>query len=319
MNSFGRNFRITLFGESHGECVGVVIDGIPPGIAISEEIFFDSLYRRNPHIEGTTQRKEMDIPHIVSGIYNGRTTGCSLTILFNNEDVKSEHYPQMLTRPSHTDFVAREKYNGFNDARGGGIFSGRMTLGLVAAGVVARQIIDKKIQINANLNPPISSSLLAKIKSEGDSLGGIVECSISGVPVGLGEPFFNSFESLLSHLVFSVPGIKGIEFGAGFKIAEMTGSEANDCYIDADGKTLTNHSGGINGGITNGNDIVFRVAVKPTPSIAKPQYTYNFKTNEMEELKIVGRHDTCFALRMPVIIEATTAIILAELYITNNK
>lgn len=324
MNSFGRKYRISIFGESHGDAVGVVIDGTPAGIALTEADFTADLDRRRSGAKGTTPRKESDAPHIVSGIYNGLTTGAPLTILFRNENTLSGDYRNLTDhpRPSHSDFVARVKYGGYNDPRGGGHFSGRITLGLVAAGVVAKKIIPD-INIVARILEIGGCSeniaeLIDGVIREQDSLGGVIECRAAGVPVGLGEPFFDSVESVLSHMLFSIPAIKGVEFGTGFGVARMRGSENNDAIIDPCGTTATNNGGGIAGGITNGNELVVRVAVKPTASISQGQQTYNFASNQVEELKIKGRHDACIALRAPVILEAATAIVLADFSLLNS-
>lgn len=317
MNRFGHKYRISIFGESHGEKIGLVIDGCPAGIAISEKDFEKDLLRRKSGAKGTTPRIESDKPEIVSGVFNGKTTGAPLTILFSNDNTKSKDYSNLVNhpRPSHADFVAEVKYDGFQDYRGGGHFSGRITLVLVAAGVVAKKIIND-IEISAKItelqgNKNIEQALDNAIK-QGDSIGGIIECKANNIPVGLGEPFFNSVESQISHLAFSIPGIKAIEFGAGFEGTKMFGSEFNDNFIDRNGKTETNNAGGINGGITNGNELVFRVAVRPTASISKAQKTFNHESLEIEELTIKGRHDLCIALRVTVIIEAITAIALAD-------
>lgn len=318
MNSFGRIFRISIFGESHGQTMGVVIDGCPAGIPFSEDTMKDDLSRRKAGAEGTTSRKEKDLPKISSGCFNDHTTGAPIMISFENDNVRSEDYKEFkdIPRPGHADFTANKKFNGFNDPRGGGHFSGRLTLGLVAAGSLAKKLIGD-IKIHAQLLEAGGDydiqRAVGKAKENKDSVGGIIQCSISNVPVGLGEPFFDSMESLISHLVFSIPGVKGIEFGSGFYGAYMHGSEHNDPFIDVNGKTQTNHAGGINGGISNGNEIVFRVAVKPTSSVGAVQKTMNFKTGEIESLEIKGRHDACIALRMPVIIEASAAIVLADL------
>ncbi len=324
MNSFGRLFRVSLFGESHGKCIGVTIDGCPGGVSLSEADFENDLKRRKSGIKGTTPRIELDKPNIVSGILNGNTTGAPITIIFENKNIHPKDYDifKDIPRPGHADFVAMKKYSGFNDYRGGGHFSGRLTIGIVAAGVLAKKIISP-IKISSTLieaggTKNIEMAVEKAIKA-GDSIGGIIECNVKNVPIGLGEPFFDSAESLISHIVFSIPGIKGIEFGSGFKAAEMKGSNHNDPIINNEGKTSTNNAGGINGGITNGNDIIFRVAVKPTPSISLIQHTMNIKTNEMTDLSIEGRHDTCIALRIPVIVEAAAAIVLANLLIQENK
>ncbi len=322
MNTFGHIFRIQIFGESHGNFAGITIDGCPPGISIKEKDFKTDLARRKSGAKGTTARKEEDKTLIISGIHNKHTTGAPITILFENKNTRSSDYNfRTHPRPGHADFVADKKYNSFNDDRGGGHFSGRLTLGLVAAGVIAKKIIPS-IKIKAKLIEAGGSKNIAKavenaVKS-GDSIGGIIECRVTNAPVGLGEPFFGSVESLISHAIFSIPGIKGIEFGSGFEAAKMRGSEHNDLIINKEGKTKNNNAGGINGGITNGNDIVFRVAVKPTSSISLPQETYNFETEKTEILEIKGRHDACFALRVPVIVEAVTACVLADLFLTHK-
>jgi len=323
MNSFGKNLRLSIFGESHGKSVGIIIDGCPAGISLCENDFSTDLLRRKSGAKGTTTRTENDIPKIKSGIFNEKTTGSPILIEFDNKNTKPFDYNQFtdIPRPGHSDFVANKKFKGFNDYRGGGHFSGRLTLGLVAAGVIAKKIIHK-IKINAEIKEIYGTSDINKavdlaIKNN-DSTGGIIECTAKNIPVGLGEPFFNSVESVISHLAFSIPGIKGIEFGAGFNAAKMLGSEFNDLITDKNGKTKTNNSGGINGGITNGNNLVFRVVVRPTASISKSQETFNFKTQKLDELKIKGRHDVCIALRVPVIIEAITAIALADFYLENN-
>jgi chorismate synthase len=324
MNSFGRIFRISIFGESHGPAIGVTIDGCPAGIPLSIDDFGADLSRRRAGKEGTTPRVEDDMPEIVSGWFNGHTTGAPLTILFRNKDTRSGDYANLkdTPRPGHADFVARQKFNGFNDYRGGGHFSGRLTLTLVAAGVIAKKIIPK-ISINALLIEAGGSTDIAdavrRAKEAGDSIGGVVECRAAFIPVGYGEPFFDSVESVISHLAFAIPAIKAIEFGSGFAAARMTGSQHNDPIIDGNGRTSTAHAGGITGGITNGNELVFRVAVKPTSSIAKPQQTFNFSTRSVEELKIEGRHDVCIALRVPVVLEAITAIALADLMMVGGR
>ena len=324
MNSFGRIFRISIYGESHGNQVGVMIDGCPAGLAISEDDFTEDILRRKSGAKGTTPRIEDDKPILVSGIFNGFTTGAPILISFQNKNTKSDDYKDLFSfpRPGHADFTAKMKYGGFNDYRGGGHFSGRLTLGLVAAGVIAKKLI-KPVSVNAKIveaggESDVEKAIDNAIKNE-DSIGGVVECKAENVSVGLGEPFFDSAESLLSHIVFSIPAIKGIEFGSGFHAAKMYGSEHNDQLIDVSGKTLTNFAGGINGGITNGNPLVFKVAVKPTSSISKAQQTINLNTGQKEELKIKGRHDVCIALRVPVIIEAVTAIILADLMLLEQK
>jgi chorismate synthase len=324
MNTFGNLFRVSIFGESHGNSAGVTIDGCPAGVPLLESDFTEDLNRRRSGSKGTTPRKEADLPRIMSGVFNDRTTGAPITILFENTNTRFKDYERLreTPRPGHADFVAFKKFGGNEDFRGGGHFSGRLTLGLVAAGVIARKLI-KPIEIAAKL---IEAGGISDIEKAVDlaieqqnSIGGIVECIASGIPVGLGEPFFNSVESLIAHIVFSIPATKGIEFGSGFSSAKMKGSEHNDMFVSPEGKTETNHAGGINGGITNGNNIVFRLAVKPTSSISLPQNTMNIKTGMMTELKIEGRHDLCIALRVPVIVEAATAIVLADLMMAEQR
>lgn len=316
MNTFGRIFRVSVFGESHSGTLGCTIDGVPEGIELEASDFAADIRRRAPGAAGTTERREEDIPQIISGLFDGHTTGAPLTILFENKDVRDEDYDQFdaVPRPGHADYTASVKWDWANDPRGGGMFSGRMTLPLVAAGVVAKKVLDG-IRFSAKLlevgGRKDWKQLLEKTATEGDSLGGIVECRVSGVPIGLGEPFFDSVESLISHMVFSIPGVRGIEFGDGFRAAAMKGSEHNDPF-GPEGP-VKNGSGGVNGGISNGSDIVFRVAFKPSSSISIPQKTWNFKEERECTLKIAGRHDACFALRCPVIVEAAAAIVLADL------
>ena len=323
MNSFGVLFRVSIFGESHGPAIGVVIDGCPPGISVSEDDFLDDLARRRSGIEGTTGRHEQDRPEILSGVYNGFTTGSPVTIQTGNKDKRSSDYDEFknIPRPGHADFTAKIKYSEFSDTRGGGHFSGRITWGLVAAGVIAKKIcsnsrIGAKL-ISAGGNSDIQKAI-SEAMSENDSIGGIIECRISNPPMAVGDPFFNSVESVISHMVFSIPAIKGIEFGSGFSSAAMKGSEHNDPIVEKNGRTGTNNAGGINGGIANGNEILFRVAVKPTSSTGVEQKSFNFESGKMESFKVQGRHDTCIALRMPVIVEAAAAIALADLMLTDR-
>lgn len=324
MNSFGRLFRIHIFGESHNQNVGIVIDGCPCGIKIDFDELNIDLERRKANKKGTTKRKESDIPIFISGVINNTTTGTPITVIFENKDIKSKDYDKMkaIPRPGHADFTASNKYKGFNDLRGGGHFSGRLTLGLVVAGYLAKKIINP-VSVNAKLIEVKGSNDIDKAISDaiekGDSVGGIIECIADNMPVGLGEPFFDSVESTISHLIFSIPGIRGIEFGSGFKSSNVFGSECNDIFINSEGKTETNNAGGINGGISNGNPLMFKVAVKPTSSISRLQNTYNFKTKQMENFIITGRHDACFALRVPVIVESFASIALADLLLINKS
>ena len=355
MNTFGSKFRVSIFGESHGERIGVTIDGVLPGIPLEAKDFAEDLARRKAGALGTTPRLEADEPEIVSGVYQGKTTGAPLTILFKNENTRSEDYEQFRKhpRPGHADFTANLKFGGFNDPRGGGHFSGRITLGVVAAGVLAKKMLyfaqfqARLVKVGGLTDAAQWPEALKAAQAEGDSLGGVVECTVNGLPIGLGEPFWNSVESQISHAVFAIPGVRGIEFGDGFAASDMKGSEHNDLFPEheccgghhhEDGEEhhcchgeheeghecqchgeheheggehhccgrhkhpqppVTNHAGGVNGGITNGNPLVFRVAFKPTASIAKAG--------------IPGRHDVCFALRTPVIVEAMAAIVLVDL------
>ena len=322
MNIYGKKFRVSIFGESHGELIGVVMDGVPAGIQLCEEDFLEDLGRRKSGAKGTTPRKESDLPTIVSGVFDGCTTGAPLTIVFHNDNTRSGDYSlfREIPRPGHADFVASVKHNFFNDIRGGGHFSGRITLCLVATGVVAKKII-APVAVGAEIvelgglgvsQSDKWDSLIDAAVAEGDSIGGVVECVCNNVPIGMGEPFFDSIESQIAHLAFSIPGVRGVEFGDGFAAARMKGSQHNDCYIDKDGHTATNGAGGINGGITNGNPVVFRIAVKPTSSISKKQTSFNFISEQMEEFSVKGRHDACIALRCPVIVEAIAAITFAN-------
>lgn len=323
MNTFGTIFKVSIFGESHGAQVGVVIDGCPAGTPLCLSDFETDLKRRKSGAKGTTPRIEADEPEIVSGVFNGFTTGTPITILFKNSNTHSSDYSNLVThpRPGHADFTGSCKYNGFNDYRGGGHFSARITVGIVAAGVVAKKIlsgVDIKstiLEVGGDVN---IEAAVAKAMEQHDSVGGIVDCRVNGLPVGLGEPFWDSVESMISHAVFAIPAVKGIEFGCGFEAAKMVGSQHNDNIIDIDGTTETNNAGGINGGITNGNELYFKIAVKPTASIAIEQQTFNFETKNIEPLRVKGRHDACVALRVPPILEAMTAIVLADLMLVKQ-
>jgi len=325
MNGFGRIFRVNVFGESHGASVGVNIDGVPAGLPLKQEDFLEDLERRKGGSRGTTPRKEEDLPYIKSGVFNDRTTGAPITILFENNNTRSADYEKLreFPRPGHADFVATQKYGGFEDYRGGGHFSGRLTLNLVAAGVIAKKLLGAGITVTAKLKEvggyaDPEEGLEAAIAAK-DSVGGIVECVVDGLPIGLGEPFFDSIESCLAHAAFSIPAIKGVEFGSGFAAARMKGLEHNDPIIDTTGKTATNHAGGVVGGITNGNQLVYRVAVKPTSSTPKEQQTLNIKSGEVETFSVKGRHDLCIALRVPVVLEAVTAMVLADFMLLEQR
>jgi chorismate synthase len=323
MNTFGVIFRVSIFGESHGTAIGAIIDGCPPGLSIGPDDFISDLKRRQSGSIGTTKRREPDLPEILSGVLNGLSTGAPITLITRNNDKISSDYDEFknIPRPGHADFVARVKYSGYSDMRGSGHFSGRITWGLVAAGVIAKKIafssqISAKL-ISAGGNDDIDAAINEAIALN-DTIGGIIECRIKNPPLGIGEPFFYSFESALSHIVFSIPAIKGIEFGVGFGAAKMRGSEHNDPFLNEKGKTSSNNAGGINGGITNGNEIIFRTVVKPTSSTGVPQNTFNFKEGTMTNLIVKGRHDTCIALRIPVIVEAAAAIATADLILIDR-
>lgn len=347
-NTFGSAITVTLFGESHGDAIGAVVDGLAPGIKINHEYIKNCLNLRRPYGRISTTRKEADEYSIVSGEYNGYTTGTPLTLLIKNTSQKSCDYSSLrdTPRPSHADYTAECKYHGFQDARGGGHFSGRITAPLVAVGaILAAALLDKGIEIGTHISylggisdKPIKECDLTSLRNklfpvidaekealimkkiedaanDGDSIGGVLETMINGVPEGVGEPFFDSIESVISHLVFSIPGIKGIEFGAGFGFAEMRGSCANDPFAIVDGviKTLTNNNGGINGGISNGMPIIFRSAVKPTPSIYKEQKTISLSRGEDTTLTIGGRHDPAIIHRARAVVDAVAAIAIADL------
>jgi chorismate synthase len=327
MNSFGRLFRMTIFGESHGTGVGLVLDGCPAGLSLKEEDFVNDIERRKGGIQrGTTPRQESDLPIFKSGVFNDRTTGAPIAILFENNNTRSGDYEKLraIPRPGHADFVAHEKFGGFEDYRGGGHFSGRLTVALVAAGVIAKKLLllvqtevraeIKEIAGLEDLDAGLQKAIDAK-----DSVGGIVECRVQNLPASLGEPFFDSVESLIAHAVLSIPAIRAIEFGTGFAAARMFGSEHNDAIADKTGRTITNHAGGVVGGISNGNELVFRIAVKPTSSTPKEQETYNRETGFREIFSVKGRHDLCIALRVPVVLEAVTALVLADLLLLEQK
>lgn len=349
-NGFGNTITVTLFGESHGEQIGAVLDGIAPGIEVDMEFMRGQLELRKPHGKISTQRIETDEPHIVSGVFEGKTTGTPICILFENANTKSKDYSKTknLMRPGHADFTAIEKYHGFADYRGGGHFSGRLTTPIVAAGAILIQALQKKgiyigshIQscgpyqdqpftdyereialVNEKRFPVLNEqaaeqmhAYMVQAAGEGDSVGGILETVVLGMPSGVGEPWFDSMESMLSHALFSIPAVKGVEFGEGFAFAELMGSQANDAFEVRDGKvfTKTNHNGGINGGITNGMPLRFRTVVKPTPSIYKQQETIDVETMENVSLQIEGRHDPAIIHRARVVVDSMTAIVLADM------
>lgn len=348
-NTFGCSVAVTLFGESHGEYIGAVIDGLAPGIKIDREYIANMLTLRRPEGKISTPRKEADNFKIVSGVVNDTTTGTPITVLIPNENVKSGDYAEMKTvaRPSHADFAAECKYHGYQDSRGGGHFSGRITAALVAAGAICKQALEQKgifigthvkkcagisdrdfadIQNDINcLSRKVFAVLdeasgermreaILSAASDGDSVGGVLETAIIGVPEGVGEPWFDTVEGMLSHMMFSIPAVKGIEFGAGFAICDMLGSEANDPIRMDGGRAVTvkNNNGGINGGITNGMPIVFRTAIKPTPTIFKSQETIDFKAMTNATLEPKGRHDPAIVHRARVVQDAAAAIVLCD-------
>ena len=343
MNTFGRRYRVSIFGESHGELIGVTLDGVPAGLELCEEDFTEDILRRKSGAKGTTPRIEADQPMIVSGVFEGHTTGAPLTIVFKNTNTHSSDYSLFaaMPRPGHADLTAALKWDDCQDPRGGGHFSGRLTLPIVAAGVVAKKMLSdltmldetpcnavnaQIVELGGIALKDVSTSLdmtdkqlpqewkdaIDQAIKDGDSLGAIVECTVPNIDPGYGEPFWDSVESQIAHAVFAIPGVRAIEFGDGFHAAAMKGSEHNDS-IGEDGRPTKNGAGGINGGITNGAPINFRIAFKPTSSIRKAQQTFNFATGQMDTLEVPGRHDACFALRAPVVVEAMTAIVLADL------
>ena len=331
MNKFGTLFTVQIFGESHGACVGITIDGCPAGLPLQTADFVEDMERRKGGKQkGTTPRQEDDIPIFKAGLFNDTITGAPIMMLFENNNTRSGDYEKQraVPRPGHADFTAHHKFGGFEDYRGGGHFSGRLTAALVGAGVVAKKVLNagqlaEKIKVEATIisiggESDVEKGIQKAIDQK-DSVGGIVECVVKGLPIGLGEHFFNSVESLISHAVFAIPAIRGIEFGTGFAAASMFGVDHNDAIEDASGITKTNHAGGVVGGYTNGNDLVFRIAVKPTSSTPKEQVTLNWETNEQETFSVKGRHDLCIALRVPVVLEAVTAIVLADLMLIDQK
>ena len=353
---FGKKIKISLFGESHGEALGVVLDNFPAGIKLDYDEIKRESERRRPGGAYSTKRQESDDFEILSGVLNGITTGAPLCAIIRNENTRSKDYSKFMDipRPSHSDYPAFVKFSGFNDIRGGGHFSARVTAPLVFAGAVAKQALKKEnifiashiYKIKDCCDTPFSltenngyeqiafkdfpviddlkgnemKKIIDNARGNLDSVGGIIECGIYNFPVGIGDPFFDSIESVISHIMFSVPAVKGIEFGSGFGVCEKFGSENNDCYEEKDGKivTKTNNAGGICGGISTGMPIIFRAAFKPTPSIYKKQNTLNIKTNEQTDLEIEGRHDPCVAVRAVPVTEAAAAIAALQLLYDNR-
>ncbi len=353
-NTIGRNITLTLFGESHGEAIGAVLDGMPAGIEVCDGFIAEQLSKRRPSGAIETARVENDNFSIISGVFNGHTTGAPICILIPNNNTRSADYEKNygIARPSHADYAAHIKYDGFEDYRGGGHFSGRITAGIVAAGAIAIKALEKhniKIgthilncggvsdtdllttdtdrtaecidALNTKPFPVISdisdyiSAEILKAKNAQDSIGGIVQTAITGLKAGVGEPWFDSLEGAIANAVFSIGGVKGVEFGAGFAISGMKGSEANDSFCVKNGKiqTTTNNNGGINGGISNGMPIVFNTAVKPTPSIAQPQQSVNMLTSQEQTLTLTGRHDPAIIRRICIVISSITAIVLCDM------
>ena len=347
-NTFGNSLSVTLFGESHGEAIGVVLDGLAPGIAVDNEKINKWLSLRRPSGKISTSRVEADDFRIVSGVFNGYTTGTPLTVLIPNTNTNAKAYDPTLPRPGHADLTAEYKYHGYQDYRGGGHFSGRVTAALVVAGAIVASALEKKgiaigthikaladiedrsfedlssdIETLSNSAFPVldeaaAADMYARIEDtakEGDSVGGVLETAIVGLPSGVGEPWFDTVEGVLSHILFSVPAIKGVEFGDGFNMAKMKGSEANDPICVENGRivTETNRNGGINGGITNGMPIIFRCAVKPTPSIFTSQKSVNIKTMENATLNINGRHDPAIIHRARIVVDSVAAIAIYDI------
>ncbi len=316
--SWGKILQLSIFGESHGSTVGITISGLLPGITLPMETIKEDLAKRVPGKKLTSPRKEKDEFEIISGIFHGKTTGAPLTVIFRNTNIQSKDYElhTRIPRPSHADFPAQIKYRGFQDIRGGGHFSGRLTAPLVFAGAIAKKYLEeKKIQITSRLVEKESlEKILPQLIKEGDSIGASISCQVRGLPIGIGTPFFDSLESSISHLVFSIPGIKGIEFGLGFNFIGKRGSEVNDEYRIEDEKiiTTTNYNGGILGGLSNGMPVEFRVVFKPTASIFKVQRSVNLEKQENTELQIQGRHDPCIALRAQVVVEAVAALAILD-------
>jgi chorismate synthase len=324
MNSLGRMLRFSLFGESHGPAVGCLLDGCPPGIPLDVQDFRADLARRRPGAPGTTPRVEADEVEVLSGLYRGYTTGAPILAIVRNTDTRSRDYDRFVRqpRPGHADFTSRVKYGGFADMRGSGHFSGRVTVAVVLAGVIAKKLVphiefETKILeiagIDATTRLDACMAAVDAAAAEGDSVGGIIGVRVRGLPAGLGEPFADPVEATIAHWVFAIPATRGLEFGQGFESARRRGSEHNDRFIDAAGHTATNNAGGANGGITNGNDLVLRIAVKPPSSIARPQTTWDFQEQKPGDLIVEGRHDACIALRIPVVLEAAVALALADL------
>ncbi len=322
MNTYGKLFQVTLYGESHGDAIGVVVDGMIPGTTIDEKRIQDDLMKRQPGAIGTTPRKEEDHFRITSGVYHGYATGAPIHVMIENTNTRSQDYDHLKRhpRPGHADFVQMIKYKGFHDERGGGRSSGRLTAALVAAGSLAKMMIPfhlshELIQVGTCTDLSHLDDYLKTITEEKDSVGGIIEVRATHMMVGLGEPFFQKLDAEIANMMFSIPAVKGVEIGTGFRGITLKGSQFNDVMIDETGKTKTNHSGGISGGISNGNDLVVRVMIKPTSSIGLPQETYDFEKKDVTTLEIGGRHDVAIARRAGIVLENVLAIVLADAYL----
>lgn len=322
MNSFGTLFKVTLYGESHQDAIGIVIDGVKPGLKINWDDVEGDLAKRRPGAVGTTPRVEKDKLEVTSGIFNEYTTGSPLHIMIKNENVISKDYSHLKSqpRPGHADFVASMKYQGFHDYRGGGRFSGRLTAPLVVAGSIAKQMLPfefshELIQVGSLTDMSQLDTYLREVHNQGESVGGIVEVRVKNMIVGLGEPMFEKLDAKIGQMMFSIPAVKGVEIGTGFSGATLYGSLFNDVYEDETGKTLTNHSGGVSGGISNGNDLVVKVFVKPTSSIGKAQSSFNLESKQKQSFEIGGRHDTAIVRRVGIVLENALAICLADLYL----
>lgn len=322
MNSFGTLFKVTLYGESHQDAIGIVIDGVKPGLKINWDLVRSDLALRRPGAVGTTPRVEKDNLEVTSGIFNAYTTGSPIHVMIRNENIISKDYSHLKKqpRPGHADYVAGIKYHGFHDYRGGGRFSGRLTAPIVVAGSIAKQVLPfdfshKLIQVGTLQDMSKLDSYLKEVSQKGESVGGIVEVTIKNMVVGIGEPMFEKLDAKIGQMMFSIPAVKGVEIGTGFSGAHLYGSAFNDVYEDATGKTLTNHSGGVSGGISNGNDLVVKVFVKPTSSIGKKQTSFNLETNQKETFEVGGRHDVAIIRRVGIVLENALAIVLADLYL----
>ena len=325
MNSIGDLFKITLYGESHQEAIGIVVDGLIPGTKIDEALIANDLKKRNPDAIGTTPRKEPDRFEITSGVYMGKATGSPVHIMIRNENIQSKDYDHLKThpRPGHADYVASVKYHQHHDPRGGGRFSGRLTAPIVMAGSLAKMMLPyhfehQLIQVGSLKDMTKIDKYLSEIQAQGDSVGGIIEVKVSGLPVGLGEPMFGKMESKIAQMLFSIPAVKGVQFGTGFDGIDMKGSQFNDVIIDEEGHTKTNHSGGLSGGISNGNPLVVKVFIKPTSSIQKPQESFETSTKTLKPLEVGGRHDVCIARRAGIVIENAVAIVVADNFLLHQ-